>query len=193
MQPQTFHLADHHSASGNFIVFSTAAAGIKIKIHIHACGERWSLSQGTYKPAEQCSSPDWRTWLQPHTPASLRLKMFGKNWFSSQNARRWHCMSKDAHFRGRRRYLFSLCCPELAMTSQRAQLLQLHCTLCRVCAANELQTTVHKPQYLHVSLTEYIQGRRGSGCVHTAHISWSSSVRNETTVLPLELTLNSRD
>lgn len=64
---------------------------------------------------------------------------------------------------------------QLAMTSQGAHLSwQLYCTLCQVHAANELWTDVHKLQYLHVSLTEYIQGRRGSGCVQIAHISWSS-------------------
>lgn len=186
--PETSHLADHHSAlSGkqNFIVSfhgSSWRSRLRSKyIRVEKDGQR---VRELVNLLGSVNLPDWRTWLQPHTPGSLRLKMFEKNWFCSQNARRWHCMSKDAHFRGRRRYLFSLCCSELAMTSQRAHLLWLYCTLCPVCAANELQTNVHKPQYLHVSLTEYIQGRRGSGCVHTAHISWSSCCRKRNRSLP---------
>lgn len=174
--PQTSHLVDYHSAltrKQNFIIFFHGSSWrSRLRSIYITCGERWSLRE-FINLLSIVNLPDWRTWLQPHTPGSLTCKMFEKYWFSSQNARRWHCMSKDAHFRWRRWYLFSLCCSELAMTSQRAHPSRLYCTLCRVRAANELQTNVHKPQYLHVSLIEYIQGRRGSGCVHIAHISWS--------------------
>lgn len=77
-------------------------------------------------------------------PSSLTSEMFERHWFSSQKAKRWPSVSKR-HVSDEEGAIYLLCSTELAVTSQRAHLSrQLYCTLCRVHAANELWTNVHK-------------------------------------------------
>lgn len=86
---------------------------MKINIHIHT----WRKMV-----TESGNSQTCRTALvllaggrgSSHTPQLLTADMLEKCWFSSRNAKRWHTGSKDARFRWRRSYLFSLRCPEFS-------------------------------------------------------------------------------